>query len=348
MTTTVGGLALEVTELSLSAAEVTLTGEVSANAIDAWRRFDAVQNSTLERGAGGDFRTIPRGDPVIELSPDATFTPPFVDPVEGVVVEFSETQLTPTRYELRLSVQRMRPRLDAYPSRTEAPDRAVDEAGADEWVIELNSSRLALGREQVTLGSAQSSKAGEIARLRAFLDSEQAAALADTAGLISPVVDRGVPDAVDIAVDTSADGRHTLTVNPAAGETSIRAAEHLLRSWRLTWRSYEPGRRWALEASLSEQQAIALRETLRVESGETLRVESGETRTAGRLVVEPDATLTVEPDGRLTLTDGQLHVRSGETETIGGGERRVVSGVDVEPDGSLTVETNSTLVLARE
>lgn len=348
MTTTVDGLELDVTELSLSASEVTITGEVSADAIDAWRRFNSVQNSTLERGAGGDFRTIPRGDPVIELSPDPTFTPPLVDPVEGVVVSFSETQISPARYELRLTVQRMRPRLDAYPSRSEAPVRAVDERGADEWILELNTSRLALDREQVTLGSAQSSKAGEVARLRALLDNEQAAAIADTAGLISPVVDRGVPDAVDIAVDTSADGRHTLTVNPAAGETSIRAAEHLLRSWRLTWRSYEPRRRWAVEASLSERQAIVLRETLRVESGETRMVAAGETAAAGRLVVEPDGSLVVEPDGRLDLTGGILRVRSGETETVGNGERRVVSGLDVKTDGSLTVETDSTLILTRE
>lgn len=348
MTVTVDGLPIEPTDLSLSAREITVSGEIDASAIDAWRRFQTTQNSQLERGAGGDFVTLPRGDPVIDVSVGSEFAPPFADPVSGVVVAFSEDQITPRRYEVRVSVQRLSPRLDAYADRSEASDRAVDEAGADEWVVDLKSSRLALGREQVTLGSSQSSKAGEVATLRASLDDEQAAALADTAGLISPVVDRGVPDAADIVVDTSADGRHTLTVNPAAGETSIRAAEYLLRSWRLTWRSYEPSRRWALEASLSEQQAIALRETLRVESGETVRVEGGETKTAGRLVVEPDGTLTVEPDGRLELTDGLLRVRSNETETVGGGERRVVSGLDVEPDGSLTVETNSTLVLTRE
>lgn len=299
MSWTLDGVSLgDVRDVTITATSVSVSARVARSAVEPLRDFDQTGNAELVRGAGGQFRTRPRGDQIVTLSPRAELSPPVVDPVEGVVVSFDETQVATDVFDVSVEVQRLEPRSQLV-APVDQVTRTDAQSASDLETVYLATAQSELQLDHVGLTERAGDPADGALSLTAILSDTQAAAIADDARFASAVVSRTIPDAGDELFDTTG-GQHTVRLNAPPG-APVDAGEYALREWQLA--SYAPaeGIRWALSATVTLTEPIATTETLVVEGGEVATVEAHteevynqvDVRDGGSLVVEPDATLRI-------------------------------------------------------
>lgn len=302
MSWSLDGIALEsVTDIRMTATSLSFTASVARRTAERLRDFDQTGNAELQVASGGRFRTLPRGDQVVSVSPPAELSPPIADPVEGVVTEFGEEQLATDRLSVSVTVQRLEPRPQLVAPVDEVT-RTDAQSASDLETVYLATAQSELRLDHVGLTDRSGDPADGALSLTAILSDTQAAAIADDARFASAVVGRAVPDAGDTLRDTT-DGAHTVRLN-APPEAPVAAGEYVLREWEIA--SYAPGERirWELSATVTRTEPISTLGDVTVSDGETLTVPAHTERTlnkldvrdGGAVVVEPDATLRIVPE----------------------------------------------------
>ncbi|OYR79322.1 hypothetical protein DJ84_18380 [Halorubrum ezzemoulense] len=257
MSWTIGDRDIEPVEVTATPTLLTVAFEISRGDLSYWRQYDHAGDYTVEQGYGGDFTVIDRSGETESLvvDPDASHSPPIPPSEEFLVESYDEEQLSPSRHRVTLGLHRKDPRLDVFDVLDELESGQLPTSVEhDGWILDLEESTLQLSEAQVAPSTASGSPIGSEVTLPVRLDDDQAAAIADTAGLPGAVTERSVPDGDNYLVDDS-DGRHTAMINPPAG-ASLVAGRYIVRRWELTFRTQNPDRRWGLSLGLWLQDII--------------------------------------------------------------------------------------------
>lgn len=232
------------TDIEVGPQTISLTTDVSESNIDAFREFaDRAGDLDTESGFGGSFRTLNRGTgDTVEVIPGVESSPPVAQ-TDMFVASYSESQLSPVRFEVDIELQRLA-------NRDDATDPDTLQTG-DEWAITLDTgATIGLSGRQVAPPERDGSPSGASVGLEIIVSSDQAAAILDRIGYPAGVVERSVPDGDDQLVDESG-GRQTIAID-APPDAAIDSGEWLVRGWGLSFNAFDEPRRWRLSLSLGE------------------------------------------------------------------------------------------------
>jgi hypothetical protein len=254
--------------LDLSARRLSISFIVNRSDVADFRELDSPGGTEELQGVGGAFRTVNRqATNEITISPGATNKPPLVD-AEYEVQSYQESAVGPAKREIDLSLRRVDNRNEEYPnSQTTAPV-LVNAAGfglsfgrsfgsgnlIENWQLTTGLGRsLRLAESQLGQQQLQGSARGPQLPVQLRVSDGQAAALVDSLGYPSGVIEREVPDAGDVVLDTSPDDRHTFTVANSPAPSKLFNGEYVVSDWSLELASSSRTNRWAFELRLVPQ-----------------------------------------------------------------------------------------------
>jgi len=231
-------------DVAVTAQTISLTTNIAEPQLDTFRALgDRAGDLTTEEGHAGAFRAIDRGgDPSVELVPGAGSTPPIAQ-TETLIAGYSESQLSPTRFEVAVELQRVA-------NRSEATDPDTLQTG-DGWLLTLDTGDVVgLSERQVGQADREGAPPGATLTLPLRVSSDQAGALLDRVGYPGGVAERSVPDGPDQRVDETG-GRQTVTLSTPA-DAAIADGDWFVTDWSLTFNSYSEDRQWLVELALAE------------------------------------------------------------------------------------------------
>jgi hypothetical protein len=223
-----------------------------------FRELDSPGGTEELQGVGGAFRTVNRQDAnEVAVTPGSGNKPPLVDE-DYEVQSYQESAVGPAKREIALSLRRVNNRNEQYPnSQITAP--AIRNAGSntiiETWGLETGLGRkLELTSTQLGQQQLQGSARGPQLPVQLRVSDGQAAALLDSLGYPSGVIEREIPDAEDVVLDTSPNNRHTFEVTDSPAPTKLFNGSYVVSDWRLGLASSSATNRWAVELRLVPKQ----------------------------------------------------------------------------------------------
>jgi hypothetical protein len=255
-------------DLDLSARRLSISFVVDRDDASDFRELDSPGDTEELQGVGGVFRTVNRQDAnEVSISPGSGVKPPLVD-ANYEIQSYQESAVGPAKREIDLSLRRVDNRTEQYPnSQTTAP-LIVNAAGfgvsfgnsfgsgslVETWQLTTGLGRsLRLAATQLGQQRLQGSARGPQLPVQLRVSDGQAAALLDSLGYPSGVIEREVPDAEDVVLDTSPNDRHTFTVSNSPAPRKLFNGDYVVTDWRLNLASSSATNRWAVELRLVPQ-----------------------------------------------------------------------------------------------
>ena len=232
---------LQPSEIEADAETLSLSFQVQRDQLPTWRQFDRAGDVNVDEGFAGAFRAIGRdGDDDVEVRTAFNRLRPFIPSTSYRVAGYSETQLSPTRFELALELQRVTNRGEGFPE--------LSQTGA--WEVDLQHGTVGLSERQVGQIDREGAPPGAEVALEVLVSDDQAAALLDNLGYPAGVVERTVPDGDSVRVDETG-GRQTVMLS-APAEAALASGDWFVTDWTLSFNAYSEERQWAIELALAE------------------------------------------------------------------------------------------------
>jgi len=257
-TITIDGQSLDVQELAADHQTLEISAEVGRDDISTWRQYDRPGGATTTVGANGEFRTTDRSggaQPVVTVDPPDEWQPEPLDIHDAIVTDYSETEVTPDRYELELTLTRTsnRDRTVSNPNTTGFGARFGRYFGTSErigkWVFEFSRGEIGLDSGQVLLEEFDGSPAGGSWTIPLLVDDLQARVIMESLSHVDAVAERNIPDATDHIVDTTSGSWNQISIRqPVDGQLFGAATEAIATGWEMERYSH---RHWQIDLSLT-------------------------------------------------------------------------------------------------
>ena len=288
MTWSIGGFDVEPETIESDAQTLTLSFFIEIDRIDEVRDLQRAGDVDVETGFAGSFRAIDRSaDGTISVQPATGDEPPFTDG-SYLVSEYEEEQVSPTRWRVEVTLQRLTNRSQEFGERWDV-DGDVS--------LTTTTGRIRLSDRQVGQVDRTGSPAGADLTVALFVGGREVAHFIDAAGFPEGVVDRPVPDGDSRVVDETGRGQ-TLTVS-GLEHKAIPGGDYLVRDWSVEQRAFGD-RRWRVELVLAsvDKRVFRARPVARVDVRSDATTRAVETARPAVLATPRAGLLSTRASGR--------------------------------------------------